>query len=227
MTFTKSRGADGVVPARFATAFQRGTLSCKAERRIAAIETERIAFAPRRDLFGVPSSLMRKVSSSSSELKSRPITASAISLFTFSIARVTLPSASRSSTASCVPVLSPDGTDAVALNSPHVSVVSTVGRPRVSGVARAVILSIFILAAKFFFKLGNLLNGLYNRVRVERHAFYSFFNKKLCEVWEIRRSLPTNAEILSAASTGTDNFTDERAHSLVILICNARHDSRV
>ena len=54
-----------------------------------ASETPRIAFAPRRPLFGVPSSSTRRRSTASWSAASRPRTAAAISPSTFATAFVT------------------------------------------------------------------------------------------------------------------------------------------
>src|SRR4051812_45771820 len=83
----------------------------------AARETPRIAFAPRRPLFGVPSSSTILRSSPAWSSASTPATAEAISPLTFATAVLTpLPAhaapPSRSSTASNSPVEAPDGTAA-------------------------------------------------------------------------------------------------------------------
>ena len=161
MTFTYSRGADGFVPARFAIASQSGVSSNRAKRRCATIETARMAFAPRRDLFGVPSSSIRSLSISSAESKRRPASARAISLFTFSTAWATPPSESRSSQASCEPVLLPDVTEAVADIVLAYRVASTVGLPRVSRIVLASTWSICILLRELLFKLRDLFDSLY------------------------------------------------------------------
>src|SRR3954463_1460653 len=81
----------------------------------AASDTPRIAFAPRRALFGVPSSSIILRSSPAWSSASTPATVEAISPFTFATAVLTpLPAhaepPSRSSTASNSPVDAPDGT---------------------------------------------------------------------------------------------------------------------
>src|SRR5436190_458970 len=103
-----------------------------------ASDTPRIAFAPRRPLFGVPSSSMRAASRPAWSSAARPRTASAISPLTLATARPTpLPphsaAASRSSTASCAPVEAPEGT-AARPNAPESrrTSTSTVGLPRES-----------------------------------------------------------------------------------------------
>src|SRR3954454_9762036 len=108
-----------------------------------ASETPRIAFAPSRALFGVPSSSINLWSSACWSAASSPCTASAISPLTFATARVTAlppyaPSRSRSSTASCTPVDAPDGTAArpTAPDSRRTSA-SSVGLPRESRTCRA------------------------------------------------------------------------------------------
>src|SRR3954467_11154060 len=83
----------------------------------AARETPRIAFAPRRALFGVPSSSTILRSSPAWSSASTPATAEAVSPLTFATAVLTpLPAhaaqPSRSSTASNSPVEAPDGTAA-------------------------------------------------------------------------------------------------------------------
>ncbi len=88
-----------------------------AEARAAASETPRIAFAPRRDLFGVPSRSIIACRATPDPTRRRPMSASAISPFAFATALETpLPShsepPSRSSVASNSPVEAPDGTAA-------------------------------------------------------------------------------------------------------------------
>src|SRR6266545_497836 len=104
-----------------------------------ASETPRIALAPRRDLFFVPSSSINVRSSVRWSSASSPATAPAISVSTFRTAlRTLLPrydrsSPSRNSTASNWPVDAPEGTAArpVAPDSSTTST-STVGFPRES-----------------------------------------------------------------------------------------------
>ena len=91
--------------------------SCAAARAVAR-ETARIAFAPSRSLFGVPSSSIMVRSRSSCSRASKPRTASLISLLIDSTApntpfpRYRPASPSRRSTASCSPVEAPLGTAA-------------------------------------------------------------------------------------------------------------------
>ena len=108
----------------------------------AASETPRIAFAPRRPLFSVPSRAISFRSSASWSSASTPASSPAISPLTFATAFVTpLPPQgappSRSSTASCTPVEAPDGTAArpKAPDSSSTST-STVGLPRESRIWR-------------------------------------------------------------------------------------------
>ena len=117
----------------------------------AASETPRIAFAPRRDLFGVPSRSMSVPSRLSWSRTSCPAIAAAISPLTFATACVTpLPPQaappSRSSVASNSPVDAPDGTAARPL-WPELSSrsTSTVGLPRLSRIWRAWTRSIWLL----------------------------------------------------------------------------------
>src|SRR3954463_9467536 len=122
---------------------QSGTPSCAAAACAAASETPRIALAPRRDLFGVPSSSIRALSRPAWSSASRPAIASAISPLTFATACVTpLPPQgappSRSSVASNSPVDAPDGTAARPLAPERSSSsTSTVGLPRLSRIWRA------------------------------------------------------------------------------------------
>src|SRR3954467_13196458 len=109
----------------------------------AARETPRIAFAPRRALFGVPSSSPILRSSPAWSSASTPATAEAISPLTFATAVLTpLPAhaapPSRSSTASNSPVEAPDGT-AARPDAPDASATSTstVGLPRLSSTCPA------------------------------------------------------------------------------------------
>src|SRR4051812_14577831 len=110
----------------------------------AASETPRIAFAPSRPLFSVPSSSSRRASTAFWSSASTPCSACAISPSTLLTACVTpLPahapvSPSRSSSASWTPVDAPDGT-AARPNAPFPSrtSTSTVGLPRESRIWRA------------------------------------------------------------------------------------------
>ena len=111
--------------------------------RAVARETARIAFAPSRSLFGVPSSSIMVRSRSSCSRASKPRTASQISVLIDSTAPSTpFPkyrpaSPSRRSTASCSPVEAPLGTAARPLTpvSNNTSA-STVGFPRESRISR-------------------------------------------------------------------------------------------
>jgi hypothetical protein len=112
---------------------------CAAAAFAAASDAPRIAFAPIRPLFGVPSSASSVASNARWSSASRPTTAGAISVLTLATALETpLPShdplsPSRSSTASNCPVEAPDGT-AARPNAPEASSTSTstVGLPRES-----------------------------------------------------------------------------------------------
>src|SRR5690348_15796225 len=118
------------------------------------METARIALAPRRDLFSVPSSSTSTRSMCVCSETSRPRIASQISVFTFSTAFCTpLPkkrcaSPSRSSIASRVPVDAPEGTAArpIAPDSTSTSA-STVGLPRESRISRAMTSTIAVMQA--------------------------------------------------------------------------------
>src|ERR671915_2151841 len=142
-----------------------GWRSSAAAARAAASETPRIAFAPRRDLSGVPSSSISARSSPAWSSTSAPCTASAISPLTFATAFVTpLPSQasppSRSSVASNSPVDAPDGTAArPCAPERSTSSTSTFGFPRESRIWRAWTVSIWL-------KLSALL--CHARPRVER-----------------------------------------------------------
>ena len=112
----------------------------------AASDTARMALAPRRPLLGVPSSSIIFSSRPTWSQESKPISAFAISVLTFSTALSTpLPpylflSPSRSSCASCIPVDAPDGDIATPL--PPASVVTThatVGLPLESSTSLATI----------------------------------------------------------------------------------------
>ena len=109
----------------------------------AASETASVAFAPRRDLLGVPSRSIRRRSSAVWSSAAMPRNALAISPSTLATARCTSrpPNAappSRSSIASRVPFDAPAGQIARP-NAPSSSVTSasTVGRPRLSQTRRA------------------------------------------------------------------------------------------
>src|SRR5581483_5453828 len=120
----------------------------------AASETARIAFAPRRPLFGVPSRSISRRSSASWSSASIPRTASRISPFAFATAFATpLPPygspPSRSSTASCTPVDAPERT-ATRPTAPESRRTSTsiVGLPRESRIWRAWTSAIRLLKAE-------------------------------------------------------------------------------
>ncbi len=108
-----------------------------------AIETPRIAFAPSLALFAVPSRSIMSWSMASWSRGSRPISSGAILVLTFSTALETpllihfFLSPSRSSTASCSPVLAPDGTAARPITPfSRTTSTSTVGLPRESRIWR-------------------------------------------------------------------------------------------
>src|SRR3954452_3001111 len=134
---------------------QSGRPSSAAAACAAASETPRIALAPRRALFGVPSSSMRVRSSPAWSVASWPATASAISPLTFPTACVTpLPPygspPSRSSVASNSPVEAPLGTAArPAAPERRRSSTSTVGLPRLSRIWRAWTVSIWLTVVLF------------------------------------------------------------------------------
>ncbi len=141
---TFSIGTGSAFPASPPIQRKSETPLCAAAAFDTASEQPRIAFAPRRLLFGVPSSSMRTRSSSRWPSASSPVTASAISLFTLPTAfstplpRKRLGSPSRSSTASCSPVDAPDGTAArPSAPDSRVTSTSTVGLPRESRISRA------------------------------------------------------------------------------------------
>ena len=109
-----------------------------------AKETAKIAFAPNSALLSVPSNLSIKRSISFCSNTSTPINLSAIILFTLLTAfKTPLPintflSPSRSSTASCAPVLAPLGTAARPIApSSVITSTSTVGLPRESKICLA------------------------------------------------------------------------------------------
>src|SRR5271168_1033916 len=128
-----------------------GCFSATAAAREAAMETARIALAPRRDLVGVPSSEIILWSRPRWSAASKPMTALASSPLALAAALSTpLPrylvlSPSRSSSASCSPVDAPDGT-APRPNAPpsRRTSASTVGFPRESRTWRAWTRAIFV-----------------------------------------------------------------------------------
>ena len=129
-----------VSPPRY---FHSGMRSSAAAACAAASDTARIAFAPSRDLLGVPSRLISVRSSAAWAEASIPRIAVRISPLTFSTALLTpLPShcvpPSRSSVASNSPVDAPEGT-AARPQAPDftLSSTSTVGLPRLSRIWRA------------------------------------------------------------------------------------------
>ena len=104
-----------------------------------AMDAPTMAFAPRRDLPGVPSSSIRARSTAACSPASLPIRTAVISPRTFSTARRTPSppkrdwSPSRSSSASAVPLLAPEGTSARPTAPSEVRIsTSTVGLPRES-----------------------------------------------------------------------------------------------
>ena len=108
-----------------------------AAARATAIDTPRMAFAPRFDLFGVPSRSFNVLSTLRWALTSMPIISSAITVLTLFTARNTVfppksDSLSRSSSASLDPVDAPDGTIARPKPQPVKTSTSTVGFPRES-----------------------------------------------------------------------------------------------
>src|SRR5215208_1067500 len=120
----------------------------------AASDTPRIALAPSRDLFGVPSSSTSARSRPAWSSASRPPIASAISPLTLPTAFVTpLPlhsrPPSRSSVASNSPVEAPDGTAARPCVPERSSTsTSTVGFPRLSRICRACTRSIWLIGSR-------------------------------------------------------------------------------
>src|SRR5260370_14372558 len=122
-----------------------------ATARAVAMETARMALAPRRDLVGVPSSKIILWSRARCSAASRPAMDLAISLLALATALSTpLPryfdlSPSRSSRASCSPVEAPEGTAARPSAPPsRTTSGSTVGLPRESMTWRARTLLIFV-----------------------------------------------------------------------------------
>jgi len=127
------------------------TLDSSAHALEKASETPRIAFAPKRDLFFVPSRLIKKLS--------RDLCSKSLPEIFFCISPLTDPTAfstprppnrclslSRSSTTSWTPVLAPDGTE----NLPEAPLsnlqkTSTVGFPRESIISLAVTKFIFAI----------------------------------------------------------------------------------
>ena len=115
-----------------------------AAARATASEAPSTALAPSRDLLSVPSSAISLASMAAWSSRSMPRSAGAISRVTFSTARRTPRppcrrlSVSRSSSASCRPVLAPEGTIAQP-TSPFdaATSTSTVGRPKESSTSRA------------------------------------------------------------------------------------------
>src|SRR5882724_5405552 len=117
-----------------------------------------MALAPRRLLFGVPSSVIIVSSILTCASASMPPTASKISPLTASTAlRTPLPryralSPSRSSTASCAPVEAPDGTAArPSAPSSSTTSTSTVGLPRLSKISRPIMSTMAVMVSRFCF----------------------------------------------------------------------------
>ena len=129
-----------LVPPRY---WYRGMPMKLAAARAAAMDTPRMALAPSRSLFSVPSRSMSALSRVSWRTASMPMTAPAISPRTFSTAwRTPLPpyrsSLSRSSKASREPVDAPEGTAARPMSpDSRITSHSTVGLPRESRISRA------------------------------------------------------------------------------------------
>src|SRR5229473_109600 len=124
-----------------------------AAARAAAMETARMALAPRRDLVGVPSREIILWSRARWSAASSPAMDLAISLLALSTALSTpLPryfdlSPSRSSTASRSPVEAPEGTAARPSAPPSSTTsTSTVGLPRLSRISRAKTESMLVMA---------------------------------------------------------------------------------
>ena len=117
------------------------------------IETPSTALAPSLPLFGVPSSLRRKSSTSFCDVTGSPdlISSGPITSFTFATALVTplpiqlLLSPSRSSTASWTPVEAPDGTAARKWPFCVQRSTSTVGLPRESKIVRPCTFSMLMM----------------------------------------------------------------------------------
>src|SRR4051812_1862138 len=121
-----------------------------------ASETPRMALAPSRLLFGVPSRSIMIWSSWACCSTSRPLNASKISPLTAPTALVTpLPryralSPSRSSTASWAPVEAPEGTPArPRVPSSSTTSTSTVGLPRLSRISRPMISMMAVMALPY------------------------------------------------------------------------------
>src|SRR5438270_1144942 len=131
-----------------------GSSVATAAARAHARLTASTALAPSLDLFEVPSSLQSSPSSATWSSASAPTSSGPITSTTLRTAsRTPLPpyrawSPSRSSTASCRPVLAPLGTREVAEVPPTSrTVASTVGLPRESSTSSAVTSSIYVMAA--------------------------------------------------------------------------------
>src|ERR1019366_9993257 len=130
--------ARGFAFANSAKYSQRANPRQSATARAKAIETARIAFAPRRDLFVVPSRAISRASRSAWSKKDRPRRTLVISPLIFATAfRHPRPlyrfsSPSRSSIASAEPVAAPHGTDASPQPLSRWQFASTVGRPLLS-----------------------------------------------------------------------------------------------
>src|SRR3569623_1067977 len=128
-----------------------------------ASETPRMALAPRRFLFGVPSSAIIVLSICTCCSASMPPMASKISPLTAATAFSSpLPpkrplSPSRSSTAAWAPVEAPDGTPARPnAPSPSTTSTSTVGLPRLSRISRAVMSPLSVMGSS---ALGEIARG--------------------------------------------------------------------
>ncbi len=128
------------------THLYKGILWVAAAALVAAIDTARILFAPRCDLFSVPSSWISllsipcwSVGSIPAIWRDGPITwLILLTAFNTPLPRYLFSSLSRSSSASCVPVDAPDGTDetpTTPLSSWHAA--SMVGAPLESNISRA------------------------------------------------------------------------------------------
>src|SRR5205823_4833643 len=129
-----------------------GSSSWLAAACAVASETARIAFAPSLALLGVPSSAIIALSRRIWSRASIPVTSLAMISFTFATALVTPRprkrsfTPSRSSHASCSPVLAPFGTMALPIPpSARVTTASTVGLPRESITWRPWTRTIFVM----------------------------------------------------------------------------------
>ena len=149
---------------------QSGSPASAAAARATASETPRIALAPRRDLFGVPSSSISVWSIAPCSAARAPTSALAMSSLTFATAFETpLPAQasppSRSSVASNSPVEAPEGTAArpVAPVS-SVTSTSTVGLPRESRIWRPCMRSIAPMSRETL--AARLLHPLPDRAHV-------------------------------------------------------------